>query len=54
MNLIKMTVLPLSLIPTFAVPLLLILHVIAMAQAARWQPSTANRHAGGAVQTSLA
>ena len=49
-----MTVLPLSLIPTFAVPLLLILHVIAIAQAARWQPSTANRLAGGAVQTLLA
>lgn len=31
-----MTVLPLSLIPTFAVPLLLILHVIAIAQARRW------------------
>ena len=31
-----MTVLPLSLIPTFAVPLLLILHVICIAQAMRW------------------
>lgn len=31
-----MTVLPLSLIPTFAVPLLLILHVICIAQARRW------------------
>lgn len=31
-----MTVLPLSLIPTFAVPLLLILHMICIAQAARW------------------
>jgi hypothetical protein len=31
-----MTVLPLSLIPTFAVPLLLILHVICIAQATRW------------------
>jgi hypothetical protein len=31
-----MTVLPLSLIPTFAVPLLLMLHVIAIAQARRW------------------
>jgi hypothetical protein len=30
------TVLPLSLIPTFAVPLLLILHVICIAQARRW------------------
>ena len=34
-----MTVLPMSLIPTFAVPLLLILHIIAIAQARRW-PST--------------
>jgi hypothetical protein len=31
-----MTVLPLSLIPTFAVPLLLILHIICIAQAMRW------------------
>jgi len=31
-----MTVLPLSLIPTFAVPLMLILHVICIAQAMRW------------------
>ena len=33
-----MTVLPLSLIPTFAVPLLVILHIICIAQAARWEP----------------
>jgi hypothetical protein len=32
-----MTVLPLSLVPTFFVPLLLILHVISIAQARRWQ-----------------
>jgi len=31
-----MTVLPLSLIPTFLVPLYLILHVISIAQARRW------------------
>lgn len=31
-----MTVLPLSLIPTFAVPLLLILHIICVVQAIRW------------------
>jgi hypothetical protein len=31
-----MTVLPLSLIPTFAVPLLLILHIICIVQASRW------------------
>ncbi|HEX7289286.1 MAG TPA: hypothetical protein VF532_24090 [Candidatus Angelobacter sp.] len=38
-----MTVLPLSLIPTFAVPLLLMLHAIAIAQARRWP---ALEHAG--------
>jgi hypothetical protein len=32
-----MTVLPLSLIPTFAVPLLLILHIICVVQASRWK-----------------
>jgi hypothetical protein len=32
-----MTTLPLSLIPTFAVPLLLIFHIISIAQAARWE-----------------
>ena len=32
-----MTVLPLSLIPTFAVPLLIILHVICIAQARQWR-----------------
>ena len=37
-----MTVLPLSLIPTFAVPLMLILHVICIAQAMRW-PVQANQ-----------
>ena len=31
-----MTVLPLSLIPTFAVPLLIMLHVICIAQARQW------------------
>ena len=32
-----MTVLPLSLIPTFAVPLLLMLHIICIAQARQWK-----------------
>jgi hypothetical protein len=32
-----MTVLPLSLVPTFIVPLLLMLHVVSIAQARRWQ-----------------
>lgn len=32
-----MTVLPMSLIPTFAVPLLIVLHVIGIAQARRWK-----------------
>jgi hypothetical protein len=31
-----MTVLPMSLIPTFGVPLFLILHLICIAQAVRW------------------
>lgn len=37
-----MTKLPLSLIPTFAVPLLLILHTISIAQAVHWQAQTTN------------
>ena len=32
-----MTVLPMSLIPTFAVPLLIILHIICLAQARQWK-----------------
>jgi hypothetical protein len=32
-----MTVLPLSLIPTFAVPLFLMLHIICIAQARQWK-----------------
>jgi hypothetical protein len=32
-----MTVLPLSLIPTFAVPLLIMLHIICIAQARQWK-----------------
>jgi len=37
------TALPLSLIPTFAVPLLLILHVICIAQATRWPAQAHSR-----------
>ena len=37
-----MTVLPLSLIPTFAVPLLMILHIICIAQARRWPKGEAS------------
>jgi hypothetical protein len=37
-----MSILPLSLIPTFAVPLLFIVHIISIAQAARWQSQTAH------------
>lgn len=37
-----MTVLPLSMIPTFAVPLLFILHIILIAQATGWQTQSAN------------
>ena len=42
-----MTVLPLSAIPTFGVPLFLILHVICIAQASRWparQPTSMGEH----------
>jgi hypothetical protein len=38
-----MTELPLSIIPTFVVPLLLILHLICIAQARRWPGVSANR-----------
>jgi hypothetical protein len=37
-----MTVLPMSLIPTFGVPLFLILHIICIAQAVRWPESAAS------------
>ena len=37
-----MTKLPLSMIPTFAVPLLFILHIISIAQAVRWHAQTTN------------
>lgn len=38
-----MTTLPLSLIPTFAVPLLTIFHIIAIAQATSWNPQLGKR-----------
>jgi hypothetical protein len=38
-----MTVLPMSLIPTFGVPLFLILHIISIAQAKRWPAHATNR-----------
>jgi hypothetical protein len=41
---VAMTVLPLSLIPTFGVPLFVILHVICIAQARRWQSAVADTH----------
>jgi hypothetical protein len=41
-----MTLLPLSLIPTFAVPLLLILHGICIAQARRWKSEEREVRAG--------
>jgi hypothetical protein len=49
-----MTVLPLSLIPTFAVPLLLMVHIIAIAQAARWETAAASQFPKGVAYTSLA
>ncbi|MFY9529917.1 MAG: hypothetical protein WBC04_23430 [Candidatus Acidiferrales bacterium] len=39
-SMVAMTVLPLSLVPTFIVPLLLILHVICIAQARAWKGSS--------------
>jgi hypothetical protein len=41
-----MAFLPLSLIPTFAVPLLLILHGISIAQARRWSSEARDLHSG--------
>ncbi|MGA7907840.1 MAG: hypothetical protein WCA16_10580 [Candidatus Sulfotelmatobacter sp.] len=49
-----MTVLPLSLVPTFAVPLLFIIHIILMAQAMGWQTQTANRIAKAPARPSIA
>jgi len=49
-----MTMLPLSLIPTFVVPLLLIVHIISIAQAMGWQTQIANRIAKAAAQPSIA
>jgi hypothetical protein len=49
-----MTVLPLSLVPTFAVPLLLIVHIISIAQAIGWQTQTANRFTEVAAQPTIA
>lgn len=40
-----MTALPLSLIPTFGVPLLMILHIISIAQARKWHSESAETYA---------
>jgi len=46
-----MTVLPLSLIPTFFVPLYMMLHVICIAQARNWKVALqARRQTAGALQ----
>ena len=47
-----MTVLPMSYIPTFAVPLFLILHIICIAQARRW-PVTHFAATGNSFQTPM-
>jgi hypothetical protein len=48
-----MTVLPLSLIPTFLVPLFFIFHVICIAQARAWKSASGDAHSGAkAVQYS--
>jgi hypothetical protein len=50
-----MTVLPLSLIPTFLVPMFLIFHVICIAQARAWEDvSGESRHGATRVQSSHA
>ena len=49
-----MTVLPLSLVPTFAVPLLLIVHIILITQAMGWQTQSVNPIAKAPVQPSIA
>ena len=46
---VPMTVLPLSLIPTFAVPLLLILHLISIAQAKSWNAASTEVALGAAL-----
>ena len=48
-----MTVLPLSMVPTFFVPLLLILHIACIAQARRW-PQGQQLPSGEAMETSAA
>jgi hypothetical protein len=48
-----MTILPLSLIPTFAVPLLLIVHFILLAQAAGWQTEVAGPIGATAAQAAM-
>jgi hypothetical protein len=47
-----MTVLPMSYIPTFGVPLFLILHIICIAQARRW-PATRLAGTGNGFQTAM-
>ena len=41
---LPMTVLPLSLVPTFGVPLLMIVHIISIAQARSWKSSPVDNH----------
>ena len=43
-SMLPMTVLPLSLVPTFGVPLLMIVHIIAIAQARSWKSEPASAH----------
>jgi hypothetical protein len=44
-------VLPLSLIPTFLVPLYLILHVICIAQARGWRSVSSEKRFGGVARS---
>jgi hypothetical protein len=49
-----MTTLPLSLVPTFFVPLLFILHIICISQARAWSTSSINSSTGFATAGLLA
>jgi hypothetical protein len=43
-SMVAMTVLPLSMVPTFLVPLFVMFHVICIAQAKTWKPALRRTH----------
>ena len=53
-SMVAMTVLPLSLVPTFLVPLFFIFHVICIAQARAWKVASGNPIASGSLRSSVA